>query len=236
MNGNVPVFLPEHLRPQQPGRRSRRGLVLLSVVPFMLLAVPMWRVETVRVDGCPNLPQSAVESLQGLAGQPTLGLDVRAIQERVEIWPGVGEVEVNFLLPDTVCVRAKTASVVGSVQVGRSWHGVEADGEFSGRLQNPVGPVLLRFHEIEGRRGALRAAHRIREATGARILEVEHITPTDFRLQLAVGDGVEPTVIHVRPEGTTAESAWCAAFVRNEIDYKWADLRWSDRMVIGGGR
>jgi hypothetical protein len=208
----------------------------LSVVPFMLLAVPMWRVEHVRVDGCPNLPQPAVESLQGLAGQPTLGLDVRAIKEQVELWPGVGEVEVNFLLPDTVSVRAQTAPVAGSVRVGRSWHGVEADGGFSGRLQEPVKPILLRFPETEGRREALEAARRVREATGAEILEVEHITPTDFRVILADEDGAEPTVIHLRPQGTAAEATWCAAFARNAVDQKWADLRWADRMVVGGGR
>ena len=123
MTHEAPRFLPDRLRPQRPGRRSRRGLVLLSVVPFMLLAFPFWKIAEVRVDGCPRLPRPAVESLEALVGQPALGLDVAGVKERVEIWPGVGEVQVDFLLPGTVIVRAKDAEAQGSVRVGRSWHG-----------------------------------------------------------------------------------------------------------------
>lgn len=232
--GDVPRFLPEHLRPQTPGRRSRRGLVLLSFVPFMLLAVPLWRVEHVRVDGCPTLPQPAVASLQALVGQPTVGLDVRAIKEGVEIWPGVGEVQVDFLLPGTINVRAETAPVLGSVRVGRSWHGVGVDGDLTGRLQLPVQPILQRFVTTDDRRRGLEAARRIGDASGARTLEVEQVTPTDYRVRLATDDGGAEAVIHVRPEGTMGEASWCSAFARGEVGQPWADLRWADRMVIGG--
>jgi hypothetical protein len=230
-----PRFLPEYLRPQTPGRRSRRGLVLLSVVPFMLLAVPMWRVETVQIDACPKLPQSAVASLQELVGQPALGLDVGAIKERIQIWPGVGEVGVDFVLPGTVVVRAETAPTLGSVRVGTSWHGVGADGSLTGRLQRAADPVLEGFAAASDRRFGLAAALRIEKAARIRVATVRRITPGDYRVQLAAVDGQAAVVLHIRPRGSAAEQAWCAQYASGNIAQKWADLRWSDRIVIGGG-
>ncbi len=235
MMGDAPRFLPDRLRPQTPGRRSRRGLVVLSVVPFMLLAIPLWRVEQVRVDGCPKLPQSAVASLQELAGQPAIGLDVRAIKERIEVWPGVGEVRVDFILPGTLSVHAATASTLGSMRVGRNWHGVGADGGFTGRMQTPVQPVLEGFASAVDRRRGLEAAGRVAGATGFQVTTVRRITPGDYRVEFAAADGSTPAVIHVSPSGTAAETAWCAAFAGGTITQPWADLRWADRIVVGGG-
>jgi hypothetical protein len=235
VNGDAPRFLPDRLRPQTPGRRSRRGLVVLSVVPFMLLAVPMWRVEHVRVDGCPRLPQAAVASLQELVGQPAIGLDVSAIKERIEVWPGVGEVRVDFLLPGTVSVSAATAPTLGSVRVGRNWHGVGTDGGFTGRLQAPVEPVLEGFAAAVDRRRGLEAAHRVADATGATVTTVQRITPGDYRVELVATDGSTATVIHVSSAGTAAETSWCTGFADGTITRPWADLRWADRIVVGGG-
>lgn len=208
----------------------------MSVVPFMLLAIPMWRVETIQVDACPKVPQSAVASLQGLVGQPAIGLDVGAIKERIQIWPGVGEVRVDFVLPGTITVRAETAPTLGSVRVGESWHGVGEDGSLTGRLQVNVPPVLEGFSSAADRRRGLEAAHRILEATGARVLQVRRVTPGDFRIQLAPDDGRGPVILHVSPLGTVGEQSWCTAFAAGKISQPWADLRWSDRIVIGGGR
>ena len=235
MTADAPRFLPEYLRPQTPGRRSRRGLVLLSVVPFMLLAVPMWRVEHVQIDACPKLPQSAVASLQELVGQPAIGLDVGAIKERIQIWPGVGEVRVDFLLPDTIVVRAETAPTQGSLRVGSSWHGVGADGSLTGRLEGAVTPVLEGFSADADRRRGLEAARRIEDVAGVRVAMVQRVTPGDYRLQLNAIDGRAPVVLHIRPQGSAAEQSWCAAFASGKIVQPWADLRWSDRIVIGDG-
>lgn len=235
MTGDVPRFLPDRLRPKTPGRRSRRGLVLLSVVPFMLLAVPLWRVEHVRVDGCPKLPPSEVASLQELVGQPALGLDVAAIKERVQMWPGVGEVRVDFVLPGTLMVRAETAPTLGSVRVGRSWHGVGADGGLTGRLQFPVEPVLDGFAAEGDRQRGLDAARRIREAAGVPVAKVQRITPSDYLVELTAAEGETAVVVHVCPQGSAAEQSWCAAFAQGTVVQPWADLRWADRIVIGGG-
>ncbi len=235
MTGDAPRFLPDSVRPKTPGRRSRRGLVLLSVVPFMLLAVPLWRVAHVQVDGCPKLPRAEVASLQDLVGQPAIGLDVSAIKERVQLWPGVGEVRVDFVLPGTLMVRAETAPTLGSVRVGRSWHGVGADGALTGRLQFPVEPVLEGFAAEGDRRRGLDAARRIREAAGAPVEKVQLITPSDYLAVITAGDGDRRVVVHVRPQGSAAERSWCAAFAAGTIAQPWADLRWTDRIVIGGG-
>lgn len=235
MTADTPRFLPDYLRPTSPGRRSRRGLVLLSVVPFMLLAVPLWRVESIRVDACAKVPPSTVASLQELVGQPAIGLDVDAIKERVQIWPGVGEVRVDFVLPGTIVVRAATAPTLGSLRVGSGWHGVGADGGLTGRLQVAVEPVLEGFSSEDDLRLGLEAARRVREAAATEIAKVTRITPNDYRVDLAADGGREGAVVHIRPGGTTGEKSWCRAFAAGSIDQPWADLRWSDRIVIGGG-
>lgn len=228
-------FLPDRLRPQDPGKRSRRGLALLSVVPCVLLAFPFWKIADVRVDECPRLPRAAVDSLETLVGQPALGFDVAGVKESVEIWPGVGEVQVDFLLPGTVIVRAKDAEALGSVKVGRSWHGVDAEGSLTGRIDEPVRPVLEGFSAAADRRLGLGAALRVREASGARVLRMRRITPRDYRVELQRAQEGLAAVIHVRPAGTVAEQRWCRAFASGAIAQSWADLRWSDRMVVGGG-
>ena len=145
MNAEVPRFLPERLRPPTTGRKRRRGFALLTVVPVMLLALPRWQVTEVRVEGCPKLPTASVHSLHELVGQPAMGLDLEAVRDRVEIWPGVGEVEVELELPGTVHVRAAASVSRGSLRVGRSWHGVAADGSLTGLVDFALPPVLAGF-------------------------------------------------------------------------------------------
>lgn len=236
MNAVAPTFLPDRLRPAAPGRRSRRGLVVLSVVPAMLLVLPMWRVNEVVVNGCPELPVTAVQSLGEMVGQPALGLDLEGIRDGVKVWPGVGEVQVEFVLPGTLRIRAAAAEARGSVRVGQSWHGVGNDGELVGMVDTVVPPVLLEFAGKADRARGLAAAQRVAGATGAGVLEVRRITPADYRLVLTTADAEPDVVAHVRPEGSGAEIAWCSAFAKNSVPRVWSDLRAPDRMVLGGGR
>ena len=37
------------------------------------------------------------------------------------------------------------------------------------------------------------------------------------------------------PQGTDAENAWCAAVAKGSLNQTWADLRLTDRIVLGGG-
>ncbi|MCK5375523.1 MAG: FtsQ-type POTRA domain-containing protein [Acidobacteria bacterium] len=237
MTAGGPRFLPDRLRPRGPRRRPRRRLALLTVVPVMLLALPQWRVGEVRVDGCPQLPPTAVRSLHELVGQPALGLDLEAIRDRVEVWPGVGEVAVELQLPGTVFIRAEAAITRGSVQVGRGWHGLGPDGSLAGMVEVPLPPVLRGFDGggADRLRG-LEAAWRLEDATRGQVLEVRRVTPADYRVALVPEDSGEAMIVHVRPEGTGAERVWSARVAEGSMADAWADVRWQDRMVLGGGR
>ena len=235
MNAEVPHFLPDRLRPPKIARKTRRGFALLTVVPVMLLALPQWQVREVLVEGCPKLPAAAVSSLHELVGQPAIGLDLEAVRDRVEIWPGIGEVEVALELPSTVRVSAAAAVSRGSLRIGRSWHGVAADGSLTGVLDAALPPVLEGFPgELERNRG-LAVASRVENATGGRVQALRRVTPADYSLRLLPSEGGAERVIHVVPQGTDAERAWCAALADGSLHQTWADLRWGDRIVVGGG-
>jgi hypothetical protein len=236
MNGESPRFLPERLRPPTTSRKRRRGFALLTVVPVMLLALPRWQVDEVLVEDCPKLPAAAVHSLQDLVGQPALGLDLEAIRDRVEIWPGVGQVEVELRLPGTVRVSAAAAMTRGSLRIGHSWHGVAEDGSLTGIIDIALPPVLVGFNTEAERGEGLAVAVRIEDATGGQVQEVRRITPADYRLRLQPATGDSERVIHVTPQGTAAETAWCAALAGGSLGQTWADLRWADRIVVGGGQ
>lgn len=235
MNVESPRFLPDRLRPPAKGRKRKRGFALLTVVPVMLLALPRWQVREVLVEGCPELPAAAVHSLHELVGQPALGLHLGAVRDRVQIWPGVGEVEVGLELPGTVRISAVAADIRGSVRVGRSWHGVAVDGSLAGPIEFAQPPVLVGFAGETERREGLAVASRLKAATGAEVREVHRITPADYRLMLEPADGSAERCIHVGPQGTDAERAWCVALCKGSLTQTWADLRWSDRIVFGGG-
>ncbi len=228
-------FLPDRLRPPVSRRRSRRGYGLLTVVPVMLLVLPQWRVTEVRVEGCPKLPASAVHSLHELVGQSALSVDLEEIKDRIEIWPGVGAVRVEFELPGTISVQAEASRTCGSVRVGRSWHGVDIDGGLTGAVSAVVPPLLEGFVEDEDRSRGLAAAIRLQEATGGHVQSLRRVTPTDYRALFVPHDGHETAVVFVRPHATAAEIAWCAAVDEGLEVHPWVDVRQSDRMVVGGG-
>ncbi len=233
MSVDAPRFLPERLRPPVAGRRSRRGFVLLTMVPVMLLFLPRWRIEEVRLDDCPRLPAVAVDSLRELVGQPAFGLDLEAVRDRVNVWPGVGEVEVELELPATIVVRAAAVQPQGCVRVGRNWHGVGADGRYVGVVEVPVPPLLEGFVSEKDRGRGLSSARRIESATGGRVVGVRRITPADYRLLLVPVGSHEGIVVHLHPQGTRSEAAWSAALVAGSVPQTWADLRRPDRMVLG---
>ena len=236
MSAEAPGFLPERLRPQTVRRRPRRRLAMLTVVPFMLLALPQWRITEVDVDGCSKLPPAAVRSLHELVGEPTLDLDLDAVRDQVRVWPGVGSVQVELELPGTLHVRTEEQAAYGSLRIGRGWHGIALDGELTGTLEIAMAPVLEGFDSSTERGRALSAARRLAAASGAQVLSVCKVTPADYRVHLVgAGDAMEKTV-HITPQGTVAELAWCAALARGEVPQRWADLRWSDRMVVGSNR
>jgi hypothetical protein len=96
-------------------------------------------------------------------------------------------------------------------------------------------PPILEGFDGEVERGrALAVAHRLGEASGGRVMEIRRVTPADYLVQLEA-DGRDGVLgIHVDPQGSAAEKAWCAAIAKGSPMRQWADLRWPDRMVIGG--
>jgi hypothetical protein len=107
----------------------------------------------------------------------------------------------------------------------------------AGVIEVPVPPVLRGFNDGPTEKlRALGAARRLEDASRGQVLEIQWVTPTDFRVVMTAGDNGDQKVVHVRPEGTPAEASWCAAVAGGSIAAAWADLRWTDRMVIGEGR
>jgi hypothetical protein len=112
---------------------------------------------------------------------------------------------------------------------------VAADGSLTGILDIALPPVLDGFTSDLERRKGLAVASRLEETTGGQVKEIRRVTPSDYRLQLQPSSGGPEIVVHVLPRGTDAEKAWCAAVADGSLARTWADLRWPDRIVIGGG-
>ena len=158
------------------------------------------------------------------------------IRRQVEVWPGVESVDVRLQLPSTVRISATQVVAHGSVPVGHGWRAVAADGSLAGPLPSPYPPVLEGFsNRPKELRSALEVARRLTETSGARVEEIRFITPADLEVRILLATG-ENSVVHVQPEGTEGERFWCEAAAKGKQPALWADLRWHDRVVIGGGR
>ena len=90
------------------------------------------------------------------------------------------------------------------------------------------------IHHIGACRLSVKLARRIAEASGGDVLAVHQITPADYSVDLWFDDPERMTTIHVIPEGTVAEAAWCELVMNGEVMVDWADLRWPHRMVLRG--
>lgn len=229
------AFLPERLRPRAQRRRSRRSLLLLALLPAILALTPWWRVQAVDLDGCAGLPSEVTASLRQLVGRPALTVSPQWVRRQLEQWPEVAEVEVRLELPGTLRVAATRKAAHGSVAAGKRWHAITCDGELAGALDQPLEPVLegVRCRPAEMRR-ALEVAGRCAQATGGRVETVREITPSDFELRLWPAGAERPVVLHLGPEPTASERYWFERIARGEARSSWADLRWNDRLVLGG--
>ena len=234
MSGAV---LPDRLRPMPPRRRSRRPLAGLALVATLPMAAPWWQVQAVEVTGFPGLPDSVIDTLQELVGRFPLAVDPQWVRRQVEVWPGVGTVDVRLEMPGTVHVNATAVSPQASVPRGVRWQAVALDGSLAGPLDRPKGPVLEEFpvDPVELRRG-LEVARRVERATGGRVDAVRLVTPADYEVRLRLADGEQETVILILSGETEGERYWCERAARGEPLPAWADLRWHDRVVTGGGR
>jgi len=173
--------------------------------------------------------------MEALVGRSALAVNPRWVRRQLEVWPAVADVEVQLELPGTLRVTATPATALGSVAIGHGWHAVTSEGMVGGILENPVEPVLVGFphRAIELRRG-LGIAGRIAEASGMRVEAVRTITPADYQLRLRLPKSDRQVVVHVALEATAGEGYWCDRVSGGEQPPPWADLRWDDRVVVGG--
>ncbi|MEE4272444.1 MAG: hypothetical protein V2I67_12265 [Thermoanaerobaculales bacterium] len=228
-------FLPDGFRPRQPRRRSRRRWILPALgVAALLLAVPMWTVQSVEIRGAEVVPAPVSRSFEGLVGHMIPLLELEWLHQLAAVWPQVSEVRVSLDLPGTVVVEIFPETVRGSVAVGSGWHAVSADGGFAGSIAAPRSPRLEGFQRRADRRGAFAVARRLAEASGCDVEEVHLVTPADYRVEIRLNDGDHVTTVHVTPDGTAAEKQWCENVKTSGGTMEWADLRWPHRMVLRG--
>jgi hypothetical protein len=229
------TFLPDRLRPRAVRRSSRRRYLVLAILPVAVAVLPWWRVRAVELNSCAGLPDSIARSMEALVGRSALAVSPQWVRHQLEVWPAVASVEVQLDLPGTLRVSATPATARGSLAVGRGWHAVTADGAVGGSVETPVEPVLEGFacRADELRRG-LEVARRLAEASGGSVEAVRSITPADFQLRLRVPSGGGPVLVHVAPGATVGERYWCERVKRGERPAPWSDLRWDDRVVVGG--
>jgi hypothetical protein len=229
------AFLPIRFRPTPAHRRPRRRLLLLALVAVPPLVAPWWRVQAVQVEGCRGLPAAVTASLSDLVGSFPLAVDPQWVRRQVDVWPAVAVVDVRLELPGTLKVSATATTPAASIPAGRGWHAVAANGTLGGPLPSPHLPVLVGFstQETELRRG-LEVARRLADATGATVEAVRAVAPDDLEVWLRSGDGPAPLVVHVRLSGSAGERYWSELVAAGAEVAPWADLRWDDRLVIGG--
>jgi hypothetical protein len=226
-------FLPDRFRPRAPRRRSRRGLALLSaVVVAGLLLLPMWTVLSVEVQGGGVVPPAVTTSLEGLVGHLVPLLDLDWLHQVAATWPAASEVRVRLELPGTVVVEVFPATDRGSTRIGGGWHAVASDGRLVGAIGGPRLPELDGFRQPAERRDAFAVARRIGECSGGEVLAVRSVTPTDFKVEVALDGQQNLTTVHVTAQPTDAERAWCEVVRQGGTTVEWADARWPNRLVL----
>lgn len=228
-------FLPDRLRPHAPRRASRRPFLVVVLVPTALVLVPLWRVHAVDVSGCAGVPEVVRASIEELQGRPAVLVSPQWVRQQLEAWPEVATVEVRLELPSTLKVSAERTVPQGSVAVGRGWHAVTESGAVGGRLDGPVLPVLEDIAcRPQDMRRALAVARRIERASGGGVESVRAVTPTAYEVRVLLAGGDRPLVLHVGPEATGGERYWLARVAAGDVSVDWVDLRWDDRVVLGG--
>lgn len=228
------AFLPDRFRPRPPRRRTSRPWLALVVLAAIPLVIPWWRVQAIEIDGFPDLPATVNRSLQDLVGGFPLLVSPQWVRRQVEVWPVVESVDVRLRLPGTLAVSATRVAPAGCLPLGRGWRAVAADGTPAGSLESPFPPVLKDFsYRAQDLRRGLDVARRLEAASGGRVEGVRFVTPTDFEVEVRLASG-SSAVVHVQPEATAGERFWCRRALEGDSTVSWADLRWDDRVVVGG--
>lgn len=238
----APAFLPASFRPAAPtpppNRRNRirrwsRGLGILALMLGVGWTAAQWKIAAVEVIPCPGFPASEITNLEQLEGLWIGRLDLEAVRETVERWPGIASVAVEFKLPSTLRVEAWPDEICGSVRMGRSWRGVDCHGELSRVLDRAHPPILENFALIGADlRPALATGTRLCQGSPGRVVTIRKITPSAFRLTIQgpISEN-SSAVVDVLPEGAESEGWWRRAALEGRAP-AWADLRFDDHVTI----
>lgn len=132
------------------GRRRLQRLVDLGVVAVVALAfvgalwTPLLDVDEVHVTGAEHTGADAVTELAGIApGDPLIGVDLRAVGERVAALPWVAEVRVTRGIDGRIDVELVERIPVAAVGTGEGAAVVDRDGRVLGPVaEAPGGPFV----------------------------------------------------------------------------------------------
>ncbi|NOZ77882.1 MAG: hypothetical protein GXP48_01635 [Acidobacteria bacterium] len=236
----APPPFPDRLRivTRRRGRRRWAALLggsLLAVIITVLL--PLWQVTSVKTALGPGVPGAAARSLAHLRGTPVVLLSLGWVRRLVQVWPAAGDVEVRLQMPGTLLVRSTPAGIAGSVRIGGRWRAVTSRGSLGARLDTPVSPILTGFDLRPGPlRTALSVADRVARETGGRVESVRFILPGDFEVKVVTASrAAGPLVLHVAEAATAGETRWTRMIREGRTPATgWADLRFDNRVVVGG--
>lgn len=226
-------FLPDRFRPRTTRRRSQHRYILPVVLATaVLLVLPLWKVDAVRIHGSEVVPATVTTSLEGLVGHLVPLLELEWLHRVAATWPAAAEVRVRLDLPGTLVIEIFPETPRGSVGIGSGWHGVATDGRMAGGIERPVAPRLVGFRNAADRRAAFAVARRLGDASGGEVIEIRKVTPLDFQVEIEFGTPDRSTTVHVTPDGTDAERRWCELAISQMATVVWADLRWAHRLVM----
>lgn len=108
-------------------------------------------------------------------------------------------------------------------------------GTLAGPLDAPLPPVLTGFdHRAAQLAEALAVARRLERASGGAVRGVRRVAATDFEIELDPASGDRIVRLHVQRTETEGERWVCRQLARGAWRAAWADVRWDDRVVVGG--
>lgn len=195
------VTAPEDDVDERPPGRSRRKLIIGTVVVAMLAGLATWLlafssvfgVHTIVVAGEHRLSEQRILAAARVSsGAPLLRLDTAAIRGRVEALPGVASATVTTSFPSTVRITITERVPVGVVKRGSGYEVVDRTGDqFRGVAQRPAHlPLLVVAHGTDARTtgGAVATvASALPERVLRRIESIQALDPRAITLLLHNG-------------------------------------------------
>lgn len=195
---------------QRFAARARRRRLLRLVRAFAILfalaaaGALVWlvgwstvlAVEEVRVEGASaRLEEQVIDAAEVPLGRPLARLDTKAVAERVDALPDVGEVEVRRSWPNAVTIEVSPRVPAAAVVDGDTWWNVDKEGVmFAPSTTQPDGvPVLdapVDDEESATRAAGVEVVTSLPTELRDLVASVEADSEADIRLTLTDGASV----------------------------------------------